>query len=506
MNLHKPILAMMKILLPILLLSGGLQTSHAESSSFKITELLPGTVYPQNTNTYEFFVVGEGFVHPVTVNLSSHGPIKCVQESLPSVSDRTAATAPKAILLSDRSILVFGLPRNDIFSKASVSVTRGDQTSNVLTVKFSRAGRWSPAVMALIVSAIILGLPIVLLSRHAAQMIDDRKFGVFTALLLDKETDTYSLSKFQFYLWTIAIVFGYIYLTISRSMVQGSFEFAEIPENLPFLIATTVGTSIAAQGITVSKGPKGAGDVFPSFANLVTSGGMVVAERFQFFVWTVVGVAAFLFLIILRDPGELQNLPQIPEKFLYLMGLSSAGYLGGKLARKAGPIIDDIRASAGSLLIEIRGRNLSKDASFLIDDQAVTSDELGTRLEDVVQIVAKETDSGVPNAAKILKVRIEKPRPDWLLNKHSFTLINPDGQKATWTYELACWRVEITGYPADKANLDSLSAALSTIAPSVSISNQPKPLLVRGGMKQADADELKKRLEGFGATTVIGHD
>lgn len=32
----------------------------------------------------------------------------------------------------------------------------------------------------------------------------------------------------------------------------------------------------------------------------------------------------------------------MPERLLYLMGLSSAGYLGGKMARKAGPVINEI--------------------------------------------------------------------------------------------------------------------------------------------------------------------
>jgi hypothetical protein len=37
-----------------------------------------------------------------------------------------------------------------------------------------------------------------------------------------------------------------------------------------------------------------------------------------------------------------------PDGFLALMGVSSFGYLGGKLARKPGPIIDDITATLGS--------------------------------------------------------------------------------------------------------------------------------------------------------------
>ena len=38
--------------------------------------------------------------------------------------------------------------------------------------------------------------------------------------LLDKETNSYSLSKFQLFLFTAVFVFGYIYLFLCRWLVQ----------------------------------------------------------------------------------------------------------------------------------------------------------------------------------------------------------------------------------------------------------------------------------------------
>src|SRR5262249_46161313 len=153
------------------------------------------------------------------------------------------------------------------------------------------------------------------------------------------ETNTYSLSKTQFYAWTAAAVFGYIYLTISRSWVQGDLTFANIPANLPGIIAVSATTTAVAVGITSAKGSKGSGELNPSLADLVSSGGVIVAERLQFFVWTIIGVIAFIALTLSIEPGHIKDLPPIPEKFLYLMGISSFGYLGGKLARKPGPVI-----------------------------------------------------------------------------------------------------------------------------------------------------------------------
>jgi hypothetical protein len=84
-----------------------------------------------------------------------------------------------------------------------------------------------------------------------------------------------------------------------------------------------------------------------------------------------VGVFTFLFLVVFSDPANITDLPKIPDGFLALMGISSFGYLGGKLASKPEPIIDEIAASVGSLIVEIRGRKLSRTAGFKIDSADV---------------------------------------------------------------------------------------------------------------------------------------
>src|SRR4029079_6884200 len=49
------------------------------------------------------------------------------------------------------------------------------------------------------------------------------------AFLIDAESDTYSLSKFQFYLWSVAALLAYTYLTLSRCLGQGKLALADIP-------------------------------------------------------------------------------------------------------------------------------------------------------------------------------------------------------------------------------------------------------------------------------------
>ena len=128
-------------------------------------------------------------------------------------------------------------------------------------------------------------------------------------------------------------------------------------------------------------GGPGAGEIQPSLSDLITVGGVVSPERFQFLVWTILGIVSFIFLIVAQSPAQFQEIPRIPDGFLQLMGVSSAGYLGGKLVRKPGPVIDTILAQAQpqgqSLTLEVIGRCLSRNASFQIDDADVTLALLG---------------------------------------------------------------------------------------------------------------------------------
>jgi hypothetical protein len=170
---------------------------------------------------------------------------------------------------------------------------------------------------------------------------------LLTLLFLDKETNTYSLSKLQFYLWTFVAVFGYLALTISRHRFQHFTGLPPIPPGLPGIVAIAAGTAVGAQVITNSRGPKGGGEVKPSIADFVTTGGVVAAERVQFLVWTLVGAFSFFAIVWIADPRAMTDLPEVPWSLLSISGLSAFGYLGGKLAWKGGPVISEVTAKKG---------------------------------------------------------------------------------------------------------------------------------------------------------------
>jgi hypothetical protein len=257
--------------------------------------------------------------------------------------DKPAPRQIVAQVISDQEIdlCLVPVPEKGEFR---VQIALGDRMSEPQIFRVFKYGKTSVALMSGAIALILALLPLYLLSwvQHSYTISDQAyKLRLF---FLDPETDTYSLSKLQFYLWTVAALFSYAYLFISRVQVQNG-SWPDIPENLPGVIAVAAGTSITSQFITSSKGSKGAGALQPSFADFITSGGVVAPDRVQMLLWTLFGVGAFIVAALGQSPGIIQTLPTVPEHLLYLMGLSSAGYLGGKLARKAGPVINEISVS-----------------------------------------------------------------------------------------------------------------------------------------------------------------
>lgn len=225
-----------------------------------------------------------------------------------------------------------------------IQVGVADQLSDQQIFRVYPYGKARVGIESGLIALLLALLPLGLLHLVKGSYTISKQEYRLRLLFLDPETDSYSLSKLQFYLWTVASLFSYAYLFISRVHVQNSI-WPDVPPNLPGVIAIAAGTTVSSVLVTASKGSKGAGPAQPGFADFITSGGVVAPDRVQMLLWTLFGVGAFIVTTLAQSPAEIQTLPTIPDNFLYLMGLSSAGYLGGKLARKAGPVINEISIS-----------------------------------------------------------------------------------------------------------------------------------------------------------------
>ncbi len=437
---------------PILGDSGRLQVAEAPGGqAVRVTSVQPHVAY-EEADTYSFSVLGDGFslVGPDNkVLLESREIPVCWNNDSACSSNRAMGTGTAT---SGRQ-LDLKLPssfQGQFKGSSRVQIRVGNNESSsdaAMSVTLARVSRNAPIWIAAVILALLVLLVGGLLGvSKGAHQVAGVQLSLLSALFLDKATDTYSLSRAQFYAWTGAAVFGYSYLTIAWSFLQGRLEFAPIPDNLPGILIASATTATVVVGLNNSK-PKGAGSVQPSLADFISTGGMAVPERLQFLVWTVLGVLTFVFLIVMADPATIATLPSIPDRFLYLMGISSAGYVGGRLARKGGPVVDDILAKPSSLDLEIHGRNLSKNAGVQIDGEDVTLDLLA--ISDGGQrrprIVAKDDLVQDPTMAKVLSLTVASPKPDWMTRKsnpsedrrdHVLTIINPDGQKAEWPFSI----------------------------------------------------------------------
>jgi len=484
-----------------------------------IKDVVPAVSYPEDTTNgfVHLKVLGENFPTSNTdlvVRLGKQGKLKLLFDQ-----EKEEADTVFAEIVDDSEINLSRIPRIDIYPRLTLQVGRKEESgivaySEPFPILVSKVSRATPVWVALVVTGIALGIPILILRTRRKQRgepqgyrVGDKSYNVFLQLFLDPETDTYSLSKLQFYAWTAASVFGYTYLTVARSMVQGIFDFAEIPQHLPGLILISGGTTAAAQAVTTIRGPKGAGSVQPSFADFITTGGVVAVERLQFFVWTCLGVIAFVFLVLMHDPGAISALPVIPKEFLLLMGLSSAGYVGGKAARRPGPIIDEIKATFSSLVLEIHGRNLSKDASFEIEATKVTLDLIapssgavsrissgipGDSTAAGIRVIESEPDQQESGFAKVLEFTIKVAKPEWFWKPCQLTIINPDGQRATWPFEYkGMLKLQVT-FPQDEGKTAEIKKLLST-QPSQSYSYE----------ERATATNLLEKVLGLGGQVML---
>jgi hypothetical protein len=248
------------------------------------------------------------------------------------------------------------------------------------------------------------------------------RYNAWKLLFLEPQNNTYSLSRAQFVAWTVAISTSYVFLFVARGLVESVWTFPPLAGfAMTFLIS--LGTLVAAQATTTIKGAKGSGDLRPSIADLVVHGGVLALERVQQVIWTIIAIGMFLW-IVYKSYTTATELPVIPNELITLMGISSAGYIAGKAARKPGPIITNLIASEGSVYLTIEGRSLSKDATVWVD---------GTQLNEKATVVA--ADPANNEFALSLQEALSDPGTTlagWYGAPHTVMVVNSDGQRAEW--------------------------------------------------------------------------
>ena len=347
------------------------------------------------------------------------------------------------ILATDDRLLLQapgGLPGGDY----RVKVTLGSLSAEIakMTVDRASAGlRAVPYVAAILVILLMLWGAYAIVSTVPTEA----SLGTLSfagRLLLDRSNMTFSLSKFQFYGWTVVSVAAYVFYATARVLVQGQWDWAasDIGTGLPLVFLTAAGTSVITAGVNSATGGKGSGEFHPDLADLITSGGVVAPERVQFLAWTIIGWLSFLFFTFAVGPDHLTKLPSVPDGFVEIMGASSLGYLGGKLARGPGPQVRGATVEPPSgtkldVVLTITGSNLGTEGatyqlqakgrpalSFMRDwlkaeESEVGGNKRGTRLVFHIPATEYAKSDPLPTAADTAR---------------EFTITNQDGEKSVW--------------------------------------------------------------------------
>ncbi len=315
--------------------------------------------------------------------------------------------------ISDSAIVVAvpdSVPRGRYV--VDVMTTVGGKSIPVPVSQPVRVGSLSMLVFIALVPLAIVALLVWFLVRTYKPAPGQPARNWIQLLLLDPRTNSYSLSRAQFIYWTVVLVFSYGFLFLAQGMLERIWMFPSLAGfGWTFLIS--LGTLLGAEATVKAKGSKGSGSVEPRVADLVLHGGVIALERVQQVLWTLVGSSMFVWMLV-KNYAISTAIPDIPEELLYLMGLSSAGYITGKMIRNPGPVIQSAVTDASGHL-SIDGSNLAPGAQLFVDGAPIGSAQVATPDPDKPTEMATRLGTRMPNAMR---------------NAKRVMVMNPDGQRS----------------------------------------------------------------------------
>jgi hypothetical protein len=409
----------------------------------------PTTAYQDSNGTFHFEVIGQNFSeNPQDDQIYIGGDPKILAaHRFNSAEDcKAPANFPCLWVESSEKLHVVGYKSDRYQGPLLLSVKVGSAWSAQKQLVLSRMSETGVLVTSLAIFGILALILYFLVARGMRDnVIDGQHYSAFWSLFLDKQTNSYSLSKFQLLMFSAVFAFGYLYVFLCSWLVQWHFVLPDVPSSFSAILAMSAGTTVAAAGVTATRGSKGAGGPRPSAADFVTTGGQVVPERFQFFIWTLIACFGFVALLVSQDPSTIDKFPDFPQGLLYVMGVSAGGYLAGKVGRAAGPVLRNIawRPADSAVKIEgtgkteadlylgeitIQGENLSSDGDFTIDGVKLPIDP--TAKGNLVTPTPQDQASDRSFSSQ-LKIRItQNANVELSAGDHVFRIINKDAQFA----------------------------------------------------------------------------
>ncbi|MBK8395864.1 MAG: IPT/TIG domain-containing protein [Leptospiraceae bacterium] len=157
-----------------------------------------------------------------------------------------------------------------------------------------------------------------------------RKLLYLPNLLIDTNTNSYSLSALQAFCWTVALLFSYGYIAFCRAIIIQSGEIPEFPSSLLILMGISYGGLLGVSSIQKFVPQKAHRRKEARLRDLFSVGeGDINLARVQLFGFNLLVLIVYIVNILIIDP--LNELPEVPMTLEGLLIGSHAGYIGSKL-------------------------------------------------------------------------------------------------------------------------------------------------------------------------------
>jgi hypothetical protein len=207
-----------------------------------------------------------------------------------------------------------------------------------------------------------------------------------------------SLARFQFLLWTFILMFAVLGVFLIRLFMGTPKLPDDIPENLLILTGISIAVPFVSNPLssmkygdrkpitgTLAVDPLNAKNRRPLKTMLMENDKPTVS-RFQMFAWTWISIIIYLGYffsqITLLTDVNILVVPDIPQVFVYLMGLSQVAYVGNKATLSKSIAVTQVvpKQAAARQPVTIRGTNFGPKEQGRVLFEDGNKEELGNQV------------------------------------------------------------------------------------------------------------------------------
>lgn len=204
-------------------------------------------------------------------------------------------------------------------------------------------------------------------------------FGVYKLTTKDGFSKLYegadgrlSTSKFQFFVWTVVVIFSYAAIYTLKLMPPAPHfdPISSLPDNVLIALGMSVASASAAKAITVSyvntnRISKPASKKESRFGQIFEDdSGVPDLSKLQMIAWTFIALATYFIAVCHNVASHKPELPDIDKSLMALMGLGHTAYLAKKavssdttdtVANQSSPPASEPTKAAGTAAGQLNG-------------------------------------------------------------------------------------------------------------------------------------------------------